>query len=744
VDWGLVKKMACLDESAAVGLRRQRFLEELRLLLNRQVGLRRGISEYIDDILAYLRLNQAFQIKEMGCWAGAFTFVNPITLEVCPLIPGQPMGGSAEESMEILNLPYSWNSQEAERYENLLDEMFHTWRSSAALRCSPDRRRWLPEYYVQLTEKEAPFEAVSLDDANDVWQATGCLYCDWGEVLFFMLAWRLLLRVAQYYGWDTDPALAIQGIGPARPKKGMTQHRSIWSPSFWADLPDLPTRESLWSDHVQDLGESRARLWKEITEITDDEGQAYDPWVKDWETLRLLKEEEGNDGELHFAVGKAMHSLVSYCQYELEKLGEGAEVGTMRDRLNRLTGNVSITREDFADIDAIVKLSIMRVLRSAGSGLQGSLPTGRYLEHLHKVARFPVLPYFYWYAVDPGERTHCVIPVWRSIEGAVGITGSLPDPSHCSGSMFIEGSAKVTNIVGVAVVGLKPIEAFDRTCGRETSDSVRLLDPSGRFNLVRDFFELLAQPLGDLYFYSRLAASHREAEADIVADMDHRLGNIRSAYAGIASVLRRAGKADNLEKKQHILRTGLGQIERINKEFDRYLAKVRAWKRMTSTAQRDIDLVRFIASFVDEADKSYPLSVKFVCEPYIPVFRIWGQKDALWWLLDELVYNANKILWRKVKNPMITFSLSEISAPEVLAMPRGQRWLRIEVSDNGPGIDPDLIGKIFDKGVSGLDGTGYGLYRARKIVQEGLGGRIYDSTNENGGATFILEIPGLE
>lgn len=69
--------------------------------------------------------------------------------------------------------------------------------------------------------------------------------------------------------------------------------------------------------------------------------------------------------------------------------------------------------------------------------------------------------------------------------------------------------------------------------------------------------------------------------------------------------------------------------------------------------------------------------------------------------------------------------------------------LTISIKDNGKGIDPNIMHKLFTKfTTSGSDkGTGIGLYLSKKII-EAHGGtiRAYNNVEEKG-ATFSFSIP---
>jgi signal transduction histidine kinase len=71
--------------------------------------------------------------------------------------------------------------------------------------------------------------------------------------------------------------------------------------------------------------------------------------------------------------------------------------------------------------------------------------------------------------------------------------------------------------------------------------------------------------------------------------------------------------------------------------------------------------------------------------------------------------------------------------------------LCVDVSDRGPGIDPEFRERVFEKFAQGPDmrdkgGTGLGLHIARAIADR-LGGTLDFTSRPGGGTTFHLELP---
>lgn len=78
-----------------------------------------------------------------------------------------------------------------------------------------------------------------------------------------------------------------------------------------------------------------------------------------------------------------------------------------------------------------------------------------------------------------------------------------------------------------------------------------------------------------------------------------------------------------------------------------------------------------------------------------------------------------------------------------LTDPAEKNMVRIEFSDNGCGIRPEILRKIFDYGFTtkGEQGEGKGLYNAKSIIEGQHGGKMEVESEVGKGTTFIIKIP---
>ncbi|MCD9113831.1 ATP-binding protein [Pseudomonas bijieensis] len=102
-------------------------------------------------------------------------------------------------------------------------------------------------------------------------------------------------------------------------------------------------------------------------------------------------------------------------------------------------------------------------------------------------------------------------------------------------------------------------------------------------------------------------------------------------------------------------------------------------------------------------------------------------------ILVNLIRNAKQALNGVIdRSPSITFSASLVDGPA----------LRITVADNGNGIAPEHLARIFSHGfTTRKDGHGFGLHSCALAAQEMGGSLTVRSDGAGQGATFILDIP---
>jgi signal transduction histidine kinase len=91
------------------------------------------------------------------------------------------------------------------------------------------------------------------------------------------------------------------------------------------------------------------------------------------------------------------------------------------------------------------------------------------------------------------------------------------------------------------------------------------------------------------------------------------------------------------------------------------------------------------------------------------------------------------------KGGLIRVSTKEIFDPD--GSGENNRAIRIEVEDNGPGIDPSVIKDMFKPfSTAKRDGSGLGLAIVKKIV-ESLGGKVTGHNLARGGAVISIIFP---
>ena len=77
----------------------------------------------------------------------------------------------------------------------------------------------------------------------------------------------------------------------------------------------------------------------------------------------------------------------------------------------------------------------------------------------------------------------------------------------------------------------------------------------------------------------------------------------------------------------------------------------------------------------------------------------------------------------------------------VEALPTPDGMIRFSIADDGPGVPPEMVEKIFEPFITGkAHGTGLGLPIVSRMITR-HGGSIHYETSPEGGACFVFTVP---
>lgn len=181
------------------------------------------------------------------------------------------------------------------------------------------------------------------------------------------------------------------------------------------------------------------------------------------------------------------------------------------------------------------------------------------------------------------------------------------------------------------------------------------------------------------------------------------------------------------------------RLERIGQQVDRGTKIVGDLRNfvhgLTETAAAPFDpaeSVRFAAGLTEHALREADVKLSLSLDGPLP--RVYGQARKLEQVFVNLINNARDSGGTEVE---------VLAAPERQA--DGREFVRLSVLDNGPGISPAVLNRLFEAFVTTKErgkGTGLGLRVCRRIVDE-MGGTISGANRPEGGARFDVYLPAM-
>jgi len=229
-----------------------------------------------------------------------------------------------------------------------------------------------------------------------------------------------------------------------------------------------------------------------------------------------------------------------------------------------------------------------------------------------------------------------------------------------------------------------------------------------------------------------------DAKTDFISFVSHELKQPMTSMKGYIDLLMKGiGGPVNDQQQQflHIIRNNVGRMDRLVQD----LLDV---SRIESGRLR-LDMGRIVPEeIVSEGVQAFEQEIaakhqtlQVVLPPSLPT--VMGDRGRLIQVLTNLVSNANKYT---PEHGIITVSAD-------VWTDKGQEYVRWSVKDNGIGMKPDELSRLFTKyfrassaAVRSVQGTGLGLVITRSIV-EMHGGEVMVESEYQQGSTFSFAIP---
>lgn len=212
--------------------------------------------------------------------------------------------------------------------------------------------------------------------------------------------------------------------------------------------------------------------------------------------------------------------------------------------------------------------------------------------------------------------------------------------------------------------------------------------------------------------------------AGVAHEINQPLAAIR-AFAENAQTL--LGRAPSKTSKDTV-ETNLGAIVRLSERIGHITGELRTFSRKARGESEPVSLKETIdSSVLLNRSRLRDNRVKLVRQPVDPQLKVIGGRIRLEQVLVNLLQNAFEAL-EETPDPVVRISIAV-----------EEEWVRVRISDNGPGLSPKVAEQLFTPFVTTKEkGLGLGLVIAHDILRD-FGGEL-GVEKAPAGATFVMKL----
>ena len=223
-----------------------------------------------------------------------------------------------------------------------------------------------------------------------------------------------------------------------------------------------------------------------------------------------------------------------------------------------------------------------------------------------------------------------------------------------------------------------------------------------------------------------LLAQHN-ATREVVRGLAHEIKNPLGGLRGAAQLLERELDDDELKEYTNII---IGEADRLQNLLNRMLGPNTLPHNQHINIHELLERVRQLV----QAEVPETIRIERDYDPSVP--ELYADPDQLIQALLNLVRNAVQALGDEGTVTLRTRTRRQITIGSL----RHKLVASIEVIDNGPGIDQEMIDKIFYPMVTGrAEGTGLGLPIAQALINQHQG--LIECRSQPGQTVFTILIP---